>query len=290
MNNPFNALVFSMPPAIGLGDLPSLQALAKSDQLTPVIGVAGPAGIEQSCPRDSVEKHGGPDGRRPKLSAPMQRRDYGDPAIADAPAESVPLGGATITIPPALFGSVVRNARAGCATGARIVVKPFDDLPSAQALNRIHAPRRARSSRIDHNREATGHCPSTPLRQRLARAVWNRNPSSAGSIMAEDGIQGRSLYDRGNVRGVIQNHLFQLISNLAMEPPVRRDSESIRDEGEGAGKAIRRSGGPVIRDSSAASRPVEVARDRRRRRLRRCAWTSIRRDGGSRSLSARTCR
>ena len=51
--------------------------------------------------------------------------------------------------------------------------------------------------------------------------------------MAEDfGIQGRgAFYDSvGTIRDVIQNHLFQLISNLAMEPPVRRDSESIRDE------------------------------------------------------------
>ena len=51
--------------------------------------------------------------------------------------------------------------------------------------------------------------------------------------MAEDfGIQGRgAFYDAtGTIRDVIQNHLFQVLANLAMEPPVRTDSESIRDE------------------------------------------------------------
>ena len=51
--------------------------------------------------------------------------------------------------------------------------------------------------------------------------------------MAEDfGIQGRGdFYDQtGTIRDVIQNHLFQVLPNLAMEPPVRTDSESIRDE------------------------------------------------------------
>jgi glucose-6-phosphate 1-dehydrogenase len=51
--------------------------------------------------------------------------------------------------------------------------------------------------------------------------------------MAEDfGVQGRGqFYDQtGTIRDVIQNHLFQVLCNLAMEPPVRADSDSIRDE------------------------------------------------------------
>jgi glucose-6-phosphate 1-dehydrogenase len=51
--------------------------------------------------------------------------------------------------------------------------------------------------------------------------------------MAEDfGVQGRAgFYDQtGTIRDVIQNHLFQVLCNLAMEPPVRPDAESIRDE------------------------------------------------------------
>ena len=51
--------------------------------------------------------------------------------------------------------------------------------------------------------------------------------------MAEKfGVQGRgAFYDQtGAIRDVVQNHLFQILSNLAMEPPIRTDSESIRDE------------------------------------------------------------
>src|SRR5262249_30713451 len=63
---------------------------------------------------------------------------------------------------------------------------------------------------------------------------WNRNHVESMQItLAEDfGIQGRgAFYDQtGAIRDVVQNHLFQILANLAMEPPVRTDSESIRDE------------------------------------------------------------
>ena len=71
---------------------------------------------------------------------------------------------------------------------------------------------------------------------------WNRNRVESVQItMAEDfGVQGRgAFYDEtGTVRDVVQNHLFQVLSNLAMEPPVRTDSESIRDEKVKVLKAI----------------------------------------------------
>jgi glucose-6-phosphate 1-dehydrogenase len=59
--------------------------------------------------------------------------------------------------------------------------------------------------------------------------------------MAENfGVQGRgAFYDEtGTIRDVIQNHLFQVLANLAMEPPPRTDSESIRDEKVKVLKAI----------------------------------------------------
>ena len=71
---------------------------------------------------------------------------------------------------------------------------------------------------------------------------WNRNHVESVQItMAEDfGVQGRgAFYDQtGTIRDVIQNHLFQVLANLAMEPPVRTDSESIRDEKVKVLKAI----------------------------------------------------
>jgi glucose-6-phosphate 1-dehydrogenase len=71
---------------------------------------------------------------------------------------------------------------------------------------------------------------------------WNRSHiESVQMTMAEDfGVQGRgTFYDRtGAIRDVVQNHLLQILTNLAMEPPIRPDSESMRDEKVKVLKAI----------------------------------------------------
>ena len=239
---------------------PALQGMVRRGHLSvPVIGV-GRAGwtLDQfkARARDSVEKHGGLDPAAfARLSGLLRYvdGDYQQPATFAALRKE--LGSARhpayyLAIPPALFGVVVEQlGKSGCARGARVLVeKPFGtDLASAQALNRILLGNFDEASifRIDHylGKEPVQNLHYFRFANAILEPIWNRRyVESVQVTMAEAfGVQGRGAFyeEAGAIRDVVQNHLFQVLANLAMEPPAGTDSESIRDEKVKVLKAIK---------------------------------------------------
>ena len=156
---------------------------------------------------------------------------------------------------PSQFGQVIEQIhRAGLlhkdgAGWQRIVVeKPFGhDLASAQTLNRelTRYAHEQQVCRIDHylGKETVQNILMFRFSNSIFEKLWNRNSVDHVQITVSEkiGVGDRGGYyeEAGALRDMVQNHMLQVLSLIAMEPPVSLAAESVRDEKVKLLKSIR---------------------------------------------------
>jgi glucose-6-phosphate 1-dehydrogenase len=245
---------------------PALYAMVKRGDLkVPIIGVALPKwNLERLRKRvtNSIERSGGIDNRRAlhQLLSRFKyvRGDYKDPntfkAIKSA-LDKARRPAHYLAIPPSLFETVIKElGAANLSENARVIVeKPFGrDLASARELNQVARTVFPEDSifRIDHflGKEAIMNILYFRFANSFLEPIWNRNyVASVQVTLSEDfGVENRGAFyeSAGCLRDVVENHLFQIVALLAMEPPSERDFGAVQTEKAKVFRAMR----PLKRD------------------------------------------
>jgi glucose-6-phosphate 1-dehydrogenase len=185
------------------------------------------------------------------------RGDFGDPAAYASLADELDRIDAArgtrgnrlfyVAAHPSAYLDIIENlGRSGLARPTRaggwariIIEKPFgSDLESARALNLavVHVFHESQVYRIDHylGKETVRNMMVFRFGNGIFEPVWNRRYVDHVQItVAEDlGVEGRGTFyeEAGASRDILQNHLLQLMSLVAMEPPIAFEADALRDE------------------------------------------------------------